>query len=362
MEEKMENTECEVVKGVYLSNYKTDRPNCDGFCVDSVDSGSVYIFMSYTDEVDKYHTLKEDDLKKVAKKLFPDKEIDPKELFSRTFFILGYRNKKLEGAKYKKNDGTFKYMLRYGCDVYAIPFLHKQDLSFENPKDIEIIKSYQGLEWPNFSADQTKLANLMQAKGYPVKHYGRSGFESRNSYWIEMPDTPEENIIEVIAKIKQDIADAKEELNLKELAQADKEFAENILDKDGIFSYLELGGGPSHLHHYNQEKYQEIGSERISCCQDSRRNISHMYRTLLFDKEKLKKKLEENEKNFEEKTKKQTERIKNLFKDSAIVRLDEKKMINDWIDPYSEKNITSELLFRTSVDGDRKSTRLNSSH
>ena len=74
------------------------------------------------------------------------------------------------------------------------------------------------------------------------------------------------------------------------------------------------------------------------------------------DKEKLKKKLEENEKNFEEKTKKQTERIKNLFKDSAIVRLDEKKMINDWIDPYSEKNITSELLFRTSVDGDNSAT------
>ena len=53
---------------------------------------------------------------------------------------------------------------------------------------------------------------------------------------------------------------------------------------------------------------------------------------------------------------KKIERIKNLFKDSAIVKEDEKKMINDWIDPYSEKNITSELLFRTSVDGDNSNT------
>ena len=31
-------------------------------------------------------------------------------------------------------------------------------------------------------------------------------------------------------------------------------------------------------------------------------------------------------------------------------------MVNDWIDPYSEKNITTELLFRTSVDGDNSAT------
>ena len=31
-------------------------------------------------------------------------------------------------------------------------------------------------------------------------------------------------------------------------------------------------------------------------------------------------------------------------------------MINDWIDPYSEKNITSELLFNSKVDGDNSNT------
>ena len=77
---------------------------------------------------------------------------------------------------------------------------------------------------------------------------------------------------------------------------------------------------------------------------------------LQLEKEKMKNKLEETQKNLEENTKKQTERIKNLFKDSAIIKLDEKKMVNDWIDPYGEKNITSELLFRTSVDGDSSTT------
>ena len=74
------------------------------------------------------------------------------------------------------------------------------------------------------------------------------------------------------------------------------------------------------------------------------------------ENEKIKEKLEQTQKKYEEENIKQKERIKNLFKDSAIVKLDEKKMINDWIDPYGEKNITSELLFRTSVDGDNGTT------
>ena len=45
-----------------------------------------------------------------------------------------------------------------------------------------------------------------------------------------------------------------------------------------------------------------------------------------------------------------------MFKDSSIVKNNEKKMINDWIDPYSEKNITSELLFNSKVDGDNANT------
>jgi len=66
-------------------------------------------------------------------------------------------------------------------------------------------------------------------------------------------------------------------------------------------------------------------------------------------------KLQETEKKLQQNSIKQIERIKNLFKDSTIIKEDEKKMINDWLDPYNEKKITSEILFRTNIDGDSAS-------
>jgi len=77
---------------------------------------------------------------------------------------------------------------------------------------------------------------------------------------------------------------------------------------------------------------------------------------LQIENKKISNKLEETKKDLEQSGVKKMERINNLFKDSAIVKNDEKKMINDWIDPYGEKNITCELLFRTSVNGDSAST------
>jgi predicted nuclease with TOPRIM domain len=77
---------------------------------------------------------------------------------------------------------------------------------------------------------------------------------------------------------------------------------------------------------------------------------------LQIENKKISNKLEETKKDLEQSGVKKIERINNLFKDSAIVKNDEKKMINDWIDPYGEKNMTSELLFKTSVNGDSAST------
>ena len=81
-------------------------------------------------------------------------------------------------------------------------------------------------------------------------------------------------------------------------------------------------------------------------------NIIDFINKLYLENEELKQKV----KDLEESSLKNIERIKNLFKDSTIVKEDEKKMINDWIDPYGEKNITSELLFTTKTDGDSSNT------
>jgi len=84
--------------------------------------------------------------------------------------------------------------------------------------------------------------------------------------------------------------------------------------------------------------------------------LKDQFNELKLENDNIKKKLEDTQKNIELEGVKKIERIKNLFKDSSIVKNNEKKMINDWIDPYSEKNITSELLFNSKVDGDNSNT------
>ena len=85
---------------------------------------------------------------------------------------------------------------------------------------------------------------------------------------------------------------------------------------------------------------------------DVQKNIMEFINQLYLENEELKKKIND----IEQKTTKKNEKIKNFFKDSTIVKNEEKKMINDWIDPYCEKDITSELLFRTNTDGDSSNT------
>ena len=106
----------------------------------------------------------------------------------------------------------------------------------------------------------------------------------------------------------------------------------------------------------NERKKQKNKKEKMNTIYLENEELKKKVEELKLENEEIKKILEETQKKIEEKGIKQIQRIKNLFKDSAIVKNDEKKMINDWIDPYNEKNITSELLFRTSVDGDNSNT------
>ena len=173
-------------------------------------------------------------------------------------------------------------------------------------------------------------------------------FKSIEDYFLLLEDTLENNkerklesklkkeknflILEIPAKLGR-IKEIKFIIKEKELTEKEKQ--DNILEfLDKI--YLE-----------NQEL-----KKKVSAFQELEKKIN----VLQTENEKIKEKLEQTQKKYEEENVKQKERIKNLFKDSAIVKLDEKKMINDWIDPYNEKNITSELLFRTSVDGDNAAT------
>ena len=160
-------------------------------------------------------------------------------------------------------------------------------------------------------------------------------FKNTNDYLLFLKDIIEKNKIMKLDNVISEsdgglcliIPSFKEiKLEIKEKELSDKERQKNIIEFMNKI-YLE-----------NEELKKKVDELQI-------------------ENKKISDKLEETKKNLELKSDvKNIERIKNLFKDSAIIKEDEKKMINDWIDPYSEKNITSELLFRTSVDGDNSNT------
>ena len=137
-------------------------------------------------------------------------------------------------------------------------------------------------------------------------------------------------------------------LFLKDILENNKSMKlENKIKKDEGVLYLEI---PAKLGIIKEIKFQikekELNEKAIQ------NNMIEFINKLYLENEELKKKIND----LEKYSVKNIERIKNLFKDSNIVKNGEKKMINDWIDPYCEKNITSELLFKTNGDGDSSTT------
>ena len=221
------------------------------------------------------------------------------------------------------------------------------------PTDLELEASTEdSIKYTvKFSSEQDKLTLSSSYKsGLISREYFSSynltkllenqnfSFKSINEYFLFLKDILENNqLLKIENKIKNTgnslilqipvklgiIKEIKFELKEKELTEREKQ--NNIIEFVNKI-YLE-----------NEELKKKVSE-------------------LQTENEKIYNKLEETYKNIEQNTIKKNERIKNLFKDSTIVKIDEKKMIDEWIDPYSEKNITSELLFRTNVDGDSSST------
>lgn len=152
-----------------------------------------------------------------------------------------------------------------------------------------------------------------------------------------------------------------------------KDFVETNVEKKIENSIIEGNGFLTLIIPVKHGKIKEIKfeiKEKDLTEKEVQNNIMEFVNKIYWENEELKKKinelqivnkkisnkLEETKKDLEQSGVKKMERINNLFKDSAIIKNDEKKMKNDWIDPYGEKNITSELLFRTSVNGDIAST------
>ena len=152
----------------------------------------------------------------------------------------------------------------------------------------------------------------------------------------------------------QDILDNNKQLKLEnKLQKTEKGLSLVIPAKLGIIKELKYEIKEKEL---NEKEMQNNIMEFVNKLYLENDELKKKVNELQTENEKIKNILNDNKKLLEENSIKKNERIKNLFKDSAIVKLEEKKMINDWIDPYEENNITTELLFRTSVDGDNAAT------
>ena len=116
------------------------------------------------------------------------------------------------------------------------------------------------LTWPTFSANQYELAKNLKEKGYHVQHHGRSGFDTRNTYEISTVD----GVIskEAVETINKDISDFYKQQEKAKLKQVDDMFEKNILDEEGIFSFVELGGEASNPWDYDRNKYTCVSSYR----------------------------------------------------------------------------------------------------
>lgn len=141
------------------------------------------------------------------------------------------------------------------------------------------------LTWPTFSANQYELAKNLKEKGYHVQHHGRSGFDTRNTYEISTVD----GVIskEAVETINKDISDFYKQQEKAKLKQVDDMFEKNILDKEGIFSFVELGGEASNPWDYDRNKYTCVSSYRYMNYKDYRLNRRHIYRYILADKNRL---------------------------------------------------------------------------
>ena len=207
----------------------------------------------------------------------------------------------------------------------------KYDIKISNSQDkVNISTSYKkGLICKEYCSEYD-LKQLMENNNF--------SFGNVNEYLLFLSDILETNKIK---KLENIINKGEGELSLVIPAQLGiiKEIKFEIKEKE-----------------LNDREIQNNLMEIINKIYLENEELKIKVNELQTEKKKMSDEIEQTKKNIEQSNAKKIERIKNLFKDSSIVKNDEKKMINDWIDPYSEKSITSELLFRTSVDGDSSTT------
>lgn len=115
------------------------------------------------------------------------------------------------------------------------------------------------LTWPIFSANQDEVAKALKEKGYTVKKIWKkvSGSDSLQELYFEISVADDVISKEAIDAVNKDISECSEHVKNYKLKQIDNEFEKNILDKQGILSFIKYNKyqKPQPQKRYYQDKY-----------------------------------------------------------------------------------------------------------
>ena len=141
------------------------------------------------------------------------------------------------------------------------------------------------LIWPTINATSTILKEELEKMGYVLEHQGRSGFARRNYFEIKTKDgvlSPE-----TVAKIKQDLEQAKGTVRLIKQRNFDQYFDSQSTDSAKTFALVETGYNYDLTRIIDDEKYESVAQLRIACTSDYRQGLEHTYLELLIHKDRM---------------------------------------------------------------------------
>lgn len=288
-----ENKKYEIADGFYIKKYRSgdkenERDQC--FYIYESDGKHCQIFYLCCDKTSKYVVIKEEDLQKAVKSIYPDytfrTEDVVKEFAKEINYSKPFGSPEIELIKLEKSDGSANYFMRGEYSfLKCVPFL-SENLSLDKQENLDKIKAYSTIGWCRINATSEILAEKMKSRGYVLEYSGRSGFKLRNSYIIKTKDgilTPE-----ISEKMQQDLEECKSEVREDKLKAFDEYFDKQSTDRNKVYAVVETGYNYDLTRIKNDDKYEMVAQERIACTHDIRQGYDHTYQELLIHRERIK--------------------------------------------------------------------------
>ena len=288
-----ENEKYEIAEGIYITRNSTHLYG-PSKSFDVPEKGKYRReFYLTCHKTNKHVVIKEKDLQKAVQSIYPDCAFYTEDIVSKLSCAINYSKPPeepiVEVIKLEKEDNTATYFLLeegpHYFNLYRVGFLH-ENLSLDQPENIDKIKAYQGIGWPIINGTSTSLASKMKERGYVVEHSGSSCFETKNRFIISTKD----NILtpEIYLQMKNDMQECVQEIEKEKEDVFDAYFDEMSSDPNKVFSLVRTGYDYYRTRTVNEQKYYTVAKDRIACTRDFRCGMDHIYLNLMINVERMK--------------------------------------------------------------------------